>query len=596
MIAFYERYAAKRLASPVVYPKEDGYRLDTLRIGDKERIVAHLEPRSGGVRLVDMLTGEVLLVRPNQEHRVVAQGRHPIRAIDFPRPNAEPAILLAELGIFRATDTHRGGLFMAGGNGANRPLIESIGRVADAVVEDFDGDGHDDIAVAVFGWQKTGGLFLLRGSKSGKFRTERLSMDAGYVALDVGDIDGDTQPEIIAQVAQHHERIEVWHLGRKTAKQEVIFNAPSPLWGSMGLSVVDLDRDGDLDIVHWNGDNLDAPKLAPFQGVHLLENRGSKFKNRQIVRMPGVHDVAIDHLDNNGYLDLVAVANLPPRIRETLVSDNTPTQSIELDGVIKVMQEKPGQFSITSLVRNQTCFSAVTLAHWYSSKEKSIILGGFGLGWTLLDHHGDAGSTAEQAPCNHDALFILSPSHLGPKKHKKVGKSKANRGLKALKRIVDNDPDDALNRVNLGNLHLAAKRFREAEYIYREALEADPNLTAAALNLALVLDVNGRANEAIHVLAKILAKKPDFADGHNQMGTILYRKRQFKSALLAVDQALKTAPSNPSYLANKGNILAALKRYAEAEAIYKRVLFMDPKHPTAKEYLQRVRTLRGDKP
>ena len=158
--AFYQRYAAKRLASPEVYPAEKGYGLQTLPLGPKERIVAQLTAQKNGLRLVDMLTGEVLHVESNGQYRLVAQGRHPIRAIDFPSREQSAGVLLAELGIFRATDTQKGELTYVQAGREGRPLIQSIGRVADAVVGDFDGDGHPDVAVAVFGWQKTGGLLF----------------------------------------------------------------------------------------------------------------------------------------------------------------------------------------------------------------------------------------------------------------------------------------------------------------------------------------------------------------------------------------------------------------------------------------------------
>ena len=54
--------------------------------------------------------------------------------------------------------------------------------------------------------------------------------------------------------------------------------------------VKDIDQDKDIDILIANGDNLDAPRVARFQGVHLLENKGGWFNARQIGMLPGVQD------------------------------------------------------------------------------------------------------------------------------------------------------------------------------------------------------------------------------------------------------------------------------------------------------------------
>lgn len=74
-------------------------------------------------------------------------------------------IIVASLGSFFPTDDRVGQVLWlrAGANGQfeSKTLIEGIGRVADAQVADFNGDGRLDLVVAAFGWRTTGEILIL---------------------------------------------------------------------------------------------------------------------------------------------------------------------------------------------------------------------------------------------------------------------------------------------------------------------------------------------------------------------------------------------------------------------------------------------------
>ena len=54
----------------------------------------------------------------------------------------------------------------------------------------------------------------------------------------------------------------------------VIWKAPHANWGSSGLSMADLDADGDLDFLLANGDTFDDSLLKPYHGLAWLERTG----------------------------------------------------------------------------------------------------------------------------------------------------------------------------------------------------------------------------------------------------------------------------------------------------------------------------------
>ena len=142
------------------------------------------------------------------------------------------------------------------------------------------GDGKPDIAVAAFGWHAKGEIALLRNRTVGggepTFERTKLDPRAGAIHVVPADIDGDGQLDIVALIAQEHEAVVAFlgdgkggYLAART-----LYAAPHPNWGSSGIQVVDLDKDGDLDVLMTNGDMFDDDILKPYHGIQWLENKG----------------------------------------------------------------------------------------------------------------------------------------------------------------------------------------------------------------------------------------------------------------------------------------------------------------------------------
>jgi hypothetical protein len=127
------------------------------------------------------------------------------------------------------------------------------------------------------------------------------------------DLNGDGLMDFVAVIAQQHERVVAFlNVGGLAFRQEEIFDAPHPNWGSSGIELADLDADGDVDVVFAHGDTMDDSLLKPYHGVEWLENRGSfPFTAHPLARMPGVHRARPVDLDGDGDLDVVASAFVP---------------------------------------------------------------------------------------------------------------------------------------------------------------------------------------------------------------------------------------------------------------------------------------------
>ena len=195
---------------------------------------------------------------------------------------------------------------------------ERLGRVSDVRAADLDGDGDLDLVACAFGWQAPGKLLLLerRGADADgapRFAEHVLDERDGFIHVEPWDLDGDGRLDLVALLAQEHEQV-VAFLNRGGLRFEArpLWRAPHPAWGSSGMERVDLDGDGDDDLLLSNGDALDDGLLKPYHGIAWLERTGPlRFEWRRIAIMPGCERALAGDLDGDGDLDVVAVAFLP---------------------------------------------------------------------------------------------------------------------------------------------------------------------------------------------------------------------------------------------------------------------------------------------
>jgi len=91
----------------------------------------------------------------------------------------------------------------------------------------------------------------------------------------------------------------------------------------------------------------------------------------------------------------------------------------------------------------------------------------------------------------------------------------------AYRRALELDPAMADAHVNLGRqLHVEGERGR-AEPHYREAARLDPDDPTPHFNLGVLLEEVGRREEAVHAYRQAILRDPDFADAHCNLGLLL---------------------------------------------------------------------------
>ena len=190
-------------------------------------------------------------------------------------------------------------------------VAEGLARVADVRAGDLDGDGDLDLAVAAFGYDQGETMWLER-TGPWQFTPHVLQRLSGAVNAIVTDVSGDGVPDIVALVSQEWD--EVWAFvndGRGRFTDRLLWGSSNSDFGSSWITVVDLDQDGDPDIVYSNGDAFDyAPANSrPWHGVQWLENRGQlAFTYHRIGDLSGASSPQAVDVDGDGDLDVVVAS------------------------------------------------------------------------------------------------------------------------------------------------------------------------------------------------------------------------------------------------------------------------------------------------
>ena len=190
-------------------------------------------------------------------------------------------------------------------------VAEHIARVTDVRAGDFDGDGKLDLAVAQFGYDQ-GEIRWMRNLGNWQFESHILLSLSGTINVCVADMNGDGTPDIVAVVSQQWEEIYLFeNTGGGNFTSKKIFGSTNEDFGSSGISLCDLNRDGRPDILYSNGDGFGYadPGKRPWHGLQWLENLGGGFfKYHRIGDLAGAYSPVGVDLNGDGAMDIVAVS------------------------------------------------------------------------------------------------------------------------------------------------------------------------------------------------------------------------------------------------------------------------------------------------
>lgn len=120
-----------------------------------------------------------------------------------------------------------------------------------------------------------------------------------------------------------------------------------------------------------------------------------------------------------------------------------------------------------------------------------------------------------------------------------------------------------------------------AEQAFRAAIAVDADISAAHINLGLLLTQRAAWGDAGQHYRIALALAPDQLHGYLHYGAMLAAQRRFEQAEQVYRHALAIDPKAHAVLSNLGVLLACTRRESEAEACYRAALAAAPGYRNA---------------
>lgn len=343
----------------------DKRKLDVLACDLRHNLVMALKPYDANP------TWQILARLPSPAHAEV---------IDLDGDGIQD-LIVANLGSFHPTNGKVGSVTWLRGTRDGKfvpyTLLEGVGRVADVQAADFNGEGKKDLVVGVFGWRNTGEIIYLQNKTTDwtkpNFVPHVVDDRHGTIHVPVCDLNGDGRPDFVALISQEHETIVAFlNEGSGRFRKETIYAAPHPAYGSSGIQIVDLNRDGKLDVLYTNGDVLDPPMiLKPYHGIQWLENRGTfPFVHHALAPMYGVERAVAADMHGDGRLDIIAVNYLP-------AASFPQREHLNLPSIVLLEQTAPGKYVQRTLETSNCNYFSCAVGDVHGDGKAHLVTGNF---------------------------------------------------------------------------------------------------------------------------------------------------------------------------------------------------------------------------
>jgi tetratricopeptide (TPR) repeat protein len=150
------------------------------------------------------------------------------------------------------------------------------------------------------------------------------------------------------------------------------------------------------------------------------------------------------------------------------------------------------------------------------------------------------------------------------------------------------------DRLSTAMQHHQAGHLSEAERLYHEVLQKQPDQANALYLLGLIAHQTGNLDAAIQWYQKSLASYPNSAETHNNLGVALQQQGKLERAIVHFQSALRLKPGNANANVNLGVILQQQGNLDAAIARYQKAIRLTPNLPEAHRNLGQALKEQGE--
>src|SRR3954469_23404560 len=136
--------------------------------------------------------------------------------------------------------------------------------------------------------------------------------------------------------------------------------------------------------------------------------------------------------------------------------------------------------------------------------------------------------------------------------------------------------------------HHSAGRLAEAESIYRQVLQQQPDNPNALHLLGLIALDTGQPDAAIALIRRAVAVRPQTAALHMSLGRACEAAGKSTDAIAAYEDAARLDAQNPQPWLALGNVLFAVGQMTRAEVVYRTAAALAPQDGTIRNNLAAV--------
>jgi predicted Zn-dependent protease len=215
-------------------------------------------------------------------------------------------------------------------------------------------------------------------------------------------------------------------------------------------------------------------------------------------------------------------------------------------------------------------------------------------GWRLLadqlDALGDAAGADEAR-----ARYIEAAAARDPRLREPAAALVRNdlpRAEAGLRTHLDRHPTDVAALRMLAEVAARLRRYRDAQALLERCLKLAPSFDAARHNSAMVLNRQGKADQALPEVERLLAKEPRNPGYRNLHAAVLANLGDYFGSIRIYEAVLEEFPQQPKVWMSYGHSLKTAGRTEDSIGAYRRAISMEPTLGEAWWSLANLKTFR----